>query len=109
MVRMFIRHSVSDYKKWRAAYDAFDRERAGMGVTAHAVYGGVDNPNELTVTHDFADLKAAQAFAQSARLKEVMAEPGSKLKFKRAVAKTPLAKTPAAKRPVTKASAARKK
>jgi len=43
------------------------------------------------------------------RLKEVMAEPESKLKFKRAASKTPLAKTPAAKKSATKKSAAKKK
>ncbi|MGI8658961.1 MAG: hypothetical protein ACR2K4_09395 [Candidatus Limnocylindria bacterium] len=36
MVRVYIRHLVKDYGTWRAAYDAFDEERRGMGVTGHA-------------------------------------------------------------------------
>ena len=76
MIRMFVRHPVTDYTKWRAAYDAFDKERAGMGVTAHAVYNDASNPNDVTVTHDFADLASAQVFAASPRLKEVMTNGG---------------------------------
>lgn len=76
MVRMFIRHPVSDYAKWRAAYDAFDEERAGIGVTAHAVYSEASDPNDVMVTHDFDDLSTAQSFADSSRLREVMADAG---------------------------------
>ncbi len=32
MVRLFVRHAVSDYTTWRKHYDSFDDERRGMGV-----------------------------------------------------------------------------
>jgi hypothetical protein len=73
---MFVRHPVTDFAKWKAAYDAFNAERAGMGVTGDAVFQEVDDPNDVTAYHDFADLAAAQAFAGSPRLKEVMEEAG---------------------------------
>ena len=38
MVRLFVRHTVADYGAWRKAYDAFDAQRAPMGVISHAVY-----------------------------------------------------------------------
>jgi hypothetical protein len=72
MVRMFIRHSVRDYSKWRRAYNAFDKERRGMGVGKHAVYRAVSRPNDVTVSHDFASITKAKAFAASRRLREVM-------------------------------------
>jgi hypothetical protein len=72
MVRMFIRHMVRDYRKWRGAYDRFDRERRGMGVAKHSVYRGCARPNEVTVTHDFASITKAKLFAGSRRLREVM-------------------------------------
>ena len=31
MVRLFIRHKVSNYVKWRKAYNAFDKEAPGDG------------------------------------------------------------------------------
>jgi len=76
MVRLFVRHSVSDYGAWRAAYDDFDAERSGMGVRGHAVYQAPDNPNDVTVTHDFDSLEAGQAFVSSPRLREVMEQAG---------------------------------
>ena len=76
MTRLFVRHDVNEYAAWRRAYDAFDAERQTMGVTGHAVFQAADNPNNITVTHDFGSLDAAQAFASSDRLREVMGEAG---------------------------------
>ena len=76
MVRMFIRHSVRDYAKWRRAYNAFDKERRGMGVGKHAVYRAVAKPNDVTISHDFASITKAKAFAGSRRLREVMKDAG---------------------------------
>jgi hypothetical protein len=76
MPRLFVRHDVEDYDTWKAAYDAFDAERQSMGVTGHAVYRSVDDGNDVTAYHDFETLEAAQHFASSARLREVMAQAG---------------------------------
>jgi len=78
MVRMFIRHVVGDYRVWRRAYNAFDKERRGMGVVGHAVYRTVATPAEVTVSHDFASVSRAKAFAGSLRLREVMKDAGVK-------------------------------
>ena len=78
MVRMFIRHPVGDYRAWRRAYNAFDKERRGMGVIGHAVYRTVASPNDVTVSHDFASVGRAKAFAASLRLREVMKGAGVK-------------------------------
>jgi hypothetical protein len=76
MIRMFIRHTVEDYARWRQGYDDFDEERKGMGVVGDAVYQSADDPNDLTVWHDFETLEAAQEFNSSPRLREVMANAG---------------------------------
>lgn len=76
MTRMFIRHKVKDYTAWRKAYDAFDPERAALGVTGNHVFRSVDEPNDITVWHDFATTQAAKAFASSERLKTVMSQAG---------------------------------
>jgi hypothetical protein len=74
MVRMFVRHPVADFTMWKQAYDDFDAERRGMGVTADAVFQSVDNTNDVTVWHDFESVDAARAFVESPRLAEVMEE-----------------------------------
>jgi hypothetical protein len=72
MVRVFVHHRVEDYPQWRRAYDAFDEERRGMGVIEDGVFCAVDDPNDVTVIHDFATMDEAKAFTGSARLREVM-------------------------------------
>jgi hypothetical protein len=76
MIRMFVRHEVGDYGKWRQAYDAFDVERRGMGVRNAAVYRSAEKDVDITVTHDFETLEAARAFVGSQRLREVMGAAG---------------------------------
>ena len=72
MTTMFIRHNVSDYGVWRKAYDDFAQVQKAKGVSAEAVYQAADNPNDITVTHEFASVAAAQAFLSSDELKKTM-------------------------------------
>jgi heme-degrading monooxygenase HmoA len=74
MVRMFIRHEVADYDAWRAVYDGFDRSR--LGVTDHAVYRSLDDPNDITVSHDFESADAARAFTSASQLEGAMRSAG---------------------------------
>ncbi len=76
MVRLFVRHEVEDYARWRKAYDDFDAERRTMGVKGDAVYRNVDDGDDVTVYHDFDSADTAKAFAGSDRLREVIAEAG---------------------------------
>jgi hypothetical protein len=76
MIRMFVRHDVGDYGKWRRAYDAFDAERRQMGVVGDAVYPSAEKEGDVTAHHDFETLEAAKAFISSQRLREVMGAAG---------------------------------
>ena len=76
MTTLFVRHTVKDYAAWRKAYDGFAPVQKAKGVTAQAVYQAADNPNDVTVTHEFANLAAAQAFAGAAELKAAMQSAG---------------------------------
>lgn len=76
MVRVFVRHKVEDYAAWRAVYDDFDNQRRAMGVTGDEVFQSVDDPNEVTVWHDFDSEDSARAFASSDELRGAMSEAG---------------------------------
>jgi hypothetical protein len=76
MIRMFVRHPVNDFASWKQAFNDFDSERGGMGVTAAGVFQSVDDPNEVTVYHDFETIESARAFMGSPRLGEVMEAAG---------------------------------
>ena len=77
-VRMFVRHEVADYGAWRTAYNAFALTQKKLGVIYQAVYQSTDNPNDVTVIHDFHSLEKAKAFAASAELKAAMEKAGVK-------------------------------
>jgi len=73
---MFIRHRVSDFGLWRQVYqEVAPMQRAG-GVIAEAVYQGEGDPNDVTVTHEFASPEAAQEFMESTDLKAAMDRAG---------------------------------
>lgn len=76
MVRLFVRHNVAEYAAWRAVYDEFDRERRPMGVTADAVFRSIDDPNDVTVWHDFAGADEARAFVSSEALRNATQRAG---------------------------------
>ena len=76
MAVLFVRHDVSDFGRWKKAYDEFDAERKTMGVTDHGVFQEDGNPNNVTAFHEFDTIEAAKSFAESQRLKEVMQSAG---------------------------------
>jgi len=77
-VRMFVRHEVSDYAAWRKSYDSFGATQKKLGVSFQAVYQSTDDPNDVTVVHDFKSLQKARAFVTSEELKAAMQQSGVK-------------------------------
>ena len=76
MATLFVRHHVADYAKWRGVYDGFAPTRTKLSVQTATVYQAANDPADLTLTHEFASLDAAHAFAGSAELREAMHEAG---------------------------------
>ena len=77
-VRMYIRHEVADYSAWRKTYDAFAGMQRKLGVIRQAVYQSIENPNDVTVTHDFKTTEKAKAFLSSPEVKSTMDKAGVK-------------------------------
>jgi ABC-type sugar transport system substrate-binding protein len=77
-VRMFVHHQVADYSAWRKTYDSFAPTQKKLGVIYQAVYQSTDDPNDVTVIHDFHSLEKAKAFASSPELKAAMEKSGVK-------------------------------
>jgi len=76
MTTLFVRHRVQDYAQWREVYDSVAPMQKRAGVTAESVYQAVDDPADITVTHDFASAEEAKAFAESTELRDVMRKAG---------------------------------
>jgi len=75
MITLFERATVADYATWRDAFAAFAMVLKEKGVVASTVYQSVDDPNDITVAHEFATLEEAKAFVESQELKA--ARPGA--------------------------------
>ena len=76
MTTMFVRHQVTDFANWKKVYDGLAPTQKQHGVTADAVYQAADDPRDVTVTHEFATLAAAQSFAASEELHAAMQKAG---------------------------------
>jgi hypothetical protein len=76
MVRLFVRHRVDDYEAWRRVYDEFDTQRRSMGVRGDAVFQSLDDPNDVTLWHDFDSAEAARSFVSSTDLRDAMQRAG---------------------------------
>jgi antibiotic biosynthesis monooxygenase len=76
MVRLFVRINVADFETWRKVYDEFYGERGAMGVLGAAAFQSVDDPNDVTVWHDFETAEVARAFVSSDALRNVMQRAG---------------------------------
>lgn len=76
MVTTFVVHKVNDFDAWKSVYDAFTPVRKANGVIGASVHRDVNDPNNLIVTHQFKDLKTAQAFLASGELKSAMQNAG---------------------------------
>jgi len=73
---MLIRHRVADFDAWKQAYDGFREGQKQGGVQFHQVLRGTEDPNLVVVTHVFADRHTADAFADSAELRDAMGRAG---------------------------------
>ena len=76
MIRLFVRHRVTDYPTWRKVYDEFDAERRSLGAVDHAVFQSVGDPSDVTVWTDFETSAAAESFASSPQLRAAMEKAG---------------------------------
>jgi quinol monooxygenase YgiN len=76
MVTMFVKHKIGSYGNWKRIYDEVQPLRKERGVTSASVYRDASDPNLIIVTHQFKDLNAATAFANSEDLKATMAKAG---------------------------------
>lgn len=74
MINTAIRHSVTDYAKWKSVYDTF------LPTTAGAKYArvnrSVEDPNLVTVVAGFDTLELAKTFLNNPDLKAKMTEAG---------------------------------
>jgi hypothetical protein len=76
MPHLLVRHKVSDFAKWKSAYDTHAPARHEGGLKEEHLLRNLDNPNEVILLFAVKDLEKAKAFAGSANLREAMQAAG---------------------------------
>jgi hypothetical protein len=71
-----IHHKVTDYAIWRTAYDGHEQSRRAAGITNGRVFRNAEDPNDVVVLQDVADLAKARIWVASEDLKAAMKKGG---------------------------------
>jgi hypothetical protein len=73
---VLVRHKVRDFSEWKPIYDAHHSTREEAGLRELYMMRSADDPNEVILLMEAADLDRAKAFGASADLREAMQRAG---------------------------------
>lgn len=73
---VMVSHTVEDFDKWYAGYQAAAAIRRAGGIIGHAVNRSLENPNLVVVYHQAESFGALKAFTQGPDLKAAMQKAG---------------------------------
>ena len=76
MATMIVRNTVSDFERWRTAFEQHASVRREYGITSATIHRDVDDPNEVVVILKASDIGRAKEFASSESLRDAMQEAG---------------------------------
>jgi quinol monooxygenase YgiN len=76
MVHVLIRHRVSDFEKWKAAFHAAFMFRKSAGEQSFHLYHDANDPSDLTLLFEWESAALAEKFLKSEKLKEEMRHAG---------------------------------
>jgi hypothetical protein len=71
-----INHKVKDYSSWRKGYDEHEKSRVSVGVTNGRVFRSAEDPNDILILLDVADVPKARAWLAAPDLKAAMEKAG---------------------------------
>src|ERR1700694_6235576 len=73
---MTVHLKVKDYSTWRASYDERKNNRVSAGITNGRVFRNAQDPNDLVILQDVADVAKARTWFGSDDLKAAMQKSG---------------------------------
>ena len=74
MAKVFIRHKVEDFAKWKKAFDGFLVQRKAGGELSYSIGHVPNEPNNLCLTFDWDSVENANKFLGSEELRAAMQE-----------------------------------
>jgi hypothetical protein len=69
---LLLRHKVSDFSKWKTAYEGHSPARQKAGLKEEHLLRNIDDPNEVILLFQVEEIEKAKEFSESADLREAM-------------------------------------
>ena len=76
MATVILNHKVEDYKKWRPVFDSDTRRRKEAGMTNERVFRSADDPNNIYIIAEVADISSTAKMMNDPDLAAKMKEGG---------------------------------
>jgi hypothetical protein len=73
---MTVHFKVRDYNAWRTTYNGHEKDRVSAGITNSKVFRSADDPNDVLILQDVADVSKARTWLGSSEMKSVMEKSG---------------------------------
>ena len=73
---MTVHLKVKDFNAWRTSYNGHEKERTSAGITNGKVFRSADDPNDVLILQDVADVSKARTWLGSNEMKSVMEKSG---------------------------------
>jgi hypothetical protein len=71
-----VHFKVKDFSAWRTSYNGHEKDRASAGITNGRVFRSPEDPNDVVILQDVADVSKARAWLTSNEIKSVMEKSG---------------------------------
>jgi hypothetical protein len=71
-----VHFKVKDFNAWRAGYNGHENSRVSAGVTNGRVFRSADDPNDIVVLQDVADVSRARTWWGSEDMKAELQKSG---------------------------------
>jgi hypothetical protein len=67
---------VKDFKAWQTSYNGNEKNRVSAGITKSKVFRSADDPNDVLILQDVADVAKARTWYGSSEMKTLMEKSG---------------------------------
>jgi hypothetical protein len=73
---MTIHFKVKDFNAWQASYNGNEKNRTTAGITRSKVFRSTDDPNDVLLLQDVADVSKVRTWYGSSEMKAVFEKSG---------------------------------
>jgi hypothetical protein len=71
-----VHFKVKDFNAWRTGYNGNEKSRVSAGITNGRIFRSADDPNDVVILQDVADVAKARTWFASEDLKAAMQKSG---------------------------------